>query len=479
MRSQVESDWYDPLGNGKYLFNPAKFMLSFCDRYAVSNLNGRVTAWDNGRFYFSDTEFEGLISKMDGGIALAGRKDIISRLRGYFATNAINTHEASPNYIRFKSGVLDINSGISVPFDPNVNPICNQIPWNYNPDAYDESVDNMLDSITCHDKALRNLLEEAVGYCMYRSLCLRKMFVFVGGKRNGKSTFITFLRFVLGKDNVSTLGLQDYEREFIRPMLYGKLANLGDDISNNYIKDTEALKKLVSGEPVEAAMKYGQPFQLFNYATSIFSANEMPKINDPTGAAIDRIIVIPFDAFFSENDADINMLCKITTENGAEYMIKLGIDALKRLIHNACFSQTVQSKDAYVEMAQDNDHVKAWLSTYDPLWQSTDDTYGSYQDYCASENITKMAYSRRGLTRAINSNLHTWVHKYADRLVYEPSATKGHSCAEIRCAMGIGWTGRSANDTLHPAVGKFPVLTPEQIDASERAFKEVTLLNHV
>ena len=46
--------------------------------------------------------------------------------------------------------------------------ITNKIPWDYNPDAYNELADETLDRLACNDPVIRMLLEECIGYCFYR-----------------------------------------------------------------------------------------------------------------------------------------------------------------------------------------------------------------------------------------------------------------------------------------------------------------------
>ena len=79
--------------------------------------------------------------------------------------------------------------------------------------------------------------------CFYRRNELRKAVLLKGGKRNGKSTFLDMMRNIVGDDNISTLDLKDLADRFRGAQVYGKLVNIGDDIDNNYIKDTATFKK--------------------------------------------------------------------------------------------------------------------------------------------------------------------------------------------------------------------------------------------
>ena len=55
-------------------------------------------------------------------------------------------------------------------------------------------------------------------------------------------------------------------------MLFGKLANLGDDISDSFKEDVAIFKKIATGESIKAENKGKDAFQFIPYAKLIFSA---------------------------------------------------------------------------------------------------------------------------------------------------------------------------------------------------------------
>ncbi len=87
--------------------------------------------------------------------------------------------------------------------------ITNEILWDYNPNSYSEIMDKTLDKFTCGEKDTRTLLEEMIGYIFFNKNELGKAFVIVGDKSNGKSTFLKILSYLLGKNNISALNLED------------------------------------------------------------------------------------------------------------------------------------------------------------------------------------------------------------------------------------------------------------------------------
>jgi len=86
--------------------------------------------------------------------------------------------------------------------------ITNKIPWPYNPAAYSELLDHTLDRLACNDAEVRALLEEMVGYCLYRRNELGKAFILIGDKSNGKSTFLYVVNQLLGDANIASFDLK-------------------------------------------------------------------------------------------------------------------------------------------------------------------------------------------------------------------------------------------------------------------------------
>ena len=58
--------------------------------------------------------------------------------------------------IAFRNGVLNIMTDELLPFGPGYI-VTNKIPWDYNPNAYDELMDSTLNKISCNDHEIRGI----------------------------------------------------------------------------------------------------------------------------------------------------------------------------------------------------------------------------------------------------------------------------------------------------------------------------------
>ena len=305
--------------------------------YNFIKVDGRVHVYHNGTYISNHTVIGQVMQKEIPTLNDAKRKEVMKYL-DLMCTNAVPT---SPRLIAFQNGILNIDTDDFFQFSPEYV-ITNKIPWNYNPDAYDADADGLLNRISCGDADIRSLLEECIGYCFYRQNVFQKAFILIGEKSNGKSTFIGILNRILGDDNVSAMDLKNLGDRFSKATLFKKLANIGDDISDEFIPDASLFKKIVSGERIQAENKGQDLFDFNPYVKLIFSANSMPRIRDKTGAVIRRLVIVPFDAVFSEDDPDFDpdIKRKLFTQSAMEYFIRVGVEGLKRLLDQKRFTKS-------------------------------------------------------------------------------------------------------------------------------------------
>lgn len=280
--------------------------------------------------------------------------------------------------IAFKNGVLDLLTGDLLPFSPECV-ITNKIPWDYNPTAYDELMDRTLDRISCNDPDIRNLLEECAGYCLYRKNDLETSFILTGEGANGKSTFLESLECMLGQVNVSNLDIAELDDRFSTVMLAGKLANIGDDISNDFLqgKTLAVFKKIVSANSIKAENKGQDVFFFKPYTKLLFSANTVPRMQSKGFGAIKRrLVIIPFKAHFSREDPDYDSTIKwkLKTQSAMEYLIRISLEGLKRALSSG-FTESKKVKDEVEQFEKDNNPVLGWM---EDLGEESEDDLKKY-----------------------------------------------------------------------------------------------------
>lgn len=375
--------------NGRFQTN--LFARHIINEYNTIYTNGQLCIYDNDRgFYDPNIRLikHTMISLFDN-IPMNKRNEVYD----YLTIEAPQKEQSSRRYVLFKNGVYDLAERELLPHDPKYV-ISNLIPWDYNPNAYSELVDKTLDKLACHDKQIRTLIEECIGYCFYRDSKLGKCFILTGEKNNGKSTFIFMLNNLLGDDNYSSVDITNLARELDIASLSNKLANIKDDISDNYMDglNVSLFKQVATGNRCRGKFLYNDPFDFYPYATLIFSANSIPRIKDPTGAVTKRMVIIPFNAVFTKQDPDFDPFIneKLCADECMEYLIKIGVDALINVITRNGFSECKAADEEMDAYKLSNDSVLGFIKEYgeeDIENQSVSSVYTAYELFCSNNGL--------------------------------------------------------------------------------------------
>jgi len=307
--------------------------------------------------------------------------------------------EQSPvSLVAVSGGVYDLQADVLDPNSPDFI-IRNRIPVTFDPNAYDDAVDRVLTKICCGDTELRQLLEEVVGYILLRRNELGKAFILTGSGSNGKSTFLDMIKHFLGQENYSSLALEELGQRFKTAEIFGKLANLGDDISNQYIDNNAIFKKLVTGETVNVERKGHDPFDFNNYAKLLFSANQLPRINDTTDGLMRRLVIIPFNAKFSSTDADYDPFIKdkLLTDSAMRYLLRVGLEGLKRVLQRKGFTNPESVQRELLEYERMNNPILAFADEGHKIEHETSsDVYLKYNAWCHSNGLRPLSQIQFG-----------------------------------------------------------------------------------
>mgnify|MGYP002518648981 FL=1 len=377
-------------------FQHYKFVEFIKSNDHIIRINGQLHLFKDGVYVPGQERIESAMIKHIKTLSNAQRQEVWKYLN---IDTLDNTPIAPPNLIAFRNGIYDLNTDTLQPFNPNIV-ITNRIPWDYNPAAYSKLADETLNNIACNDEQVRKILEECVGACFYRSNTLGdgKAFILTGEGSNGKSTFIAMLQHLLNEDNISALDLKELDQKFQNAALFGKLANLGDDISDEFIVNAALFKKFVTGERVQVQNKGEKPFEFNNYAKFIFSANTIPRIKDKTGAVLRRLLIVPFNANFSKKDADHDsgIKYKLQEQDVMEYLIILGLNALKEVIKNKGFTESSKVQEQLKEYEETNNPIIGFfeeceMESFQIENEQSDKVFRRYKEYCVANNFNAMS----------------------------------------------------------------------------------------
>jgi len=317
-------------------------------------------------------------------------------VRHYLMVRAPRVQQSQPELIAFENGVLDMKTlELREPRPSDVIP--NVIPHRWNPDARSQIVTDTLNRMAAGDPGTLANLSEIVGLCMFRSARYGYCPVLLGEGSNGKSTYIDMLHAVIGTDNMSALQPREIGQRFQAAQLVGKLANLGDDISNDYIDADSCaiIKKVATGSMLYTDVKGGDGFNFQPYCTMVFSANEFPRLGDSSYGMRRRLFPIAFNAKFSASDPDFDPTIgeKLTSEEACEYLCKLGVYSMLGVIRRGKLTDNAESRRIIDRIQVDNSTVLQWmedlgLTAEYAVGMTAPELYDDYQEWCKRNGVS-------------------------------------------------------------------------------------------
>jgi putative DNA primase/helicase len=297
--------------------------------------------------------------------------------------------------INLKNGTFEISpKGTKLrPFDRS-DFITYQLPFEFNIEAKAPIFEAYLNRVL-PDPERQRVLAEYLGFLFIKhgsnALKEEKALILHGTGANGKSVFFEVVNALLGAENVSSYSLQSLTNDngYFRAKLANKLVNYASEINGNL--EASTFKQLVSGEPVEARLPYGQPFILKQYAKLIFNCNELPKDVEHTNAYFRRFLIIPFDVTIPEHEQDKNLHTKII-EKELSGVFNWVLQGLNRLLEQKKFSECKAAQQAVEQYRIESDSVQMFLSEHEYEVSVTNDmplkdVFNEYRSYCIESGL--------------------------------------------------------------------------------------------
>jgi len=298
--------------------------------------------------------------------------------------------------INLKNGTFEITpQGTRLkPFDRS-DFITYQLPFEYNPQAKAPIFEAYLNRVL-PDKERQRILAEYLGFVFIKhgskSLKEEKALILYGTGANGKSVFFEIVNALLGIENVSSFSLQSLTNDngYFRAYLANKLVNYASEINGKL--ETAVFKQMVSGEPVEARLPYGEPFILKQYAKLIFNVNELPKDVEHTNAYFRRFLIIPFDVTIPPHEQDKNLHTKII-ESELSGVFNWVLDGLNRLLEQKRFSHCEAALQAVEQYKNESNSIKLFLDENGykqspTLYRLIKELYPEYRNFCHEDGMT-------------------------------------------------------------------------------------------
>jgi len=375
--------------------NPTKLaeliLNEFDYNFITTDDNKEIYYYNGGRYHSNgDTLIRQLSEEfMEDLTSKHYKNEIEDYIKDKKYVNRFETFNTDPKLINVKNGVVDVTTGELLPHNPSYH-FLNEIPVEYDDKADCPLIKKFVSEVV-YEKDIP-VLQEFMGYCLYRRYNIHKAFMFLGGGKNGKSTFINLLTKFLGYNNVSNKELQDiiYNR-FAVSSLYGKLLNASADISDKALGQTGKFKELSGEDRVDAEVKFKDSFTFVNYAKFLFSANKLPAAKDDSYAYFRRWVLISFPNTFVGKQCDPDLLEKITTPSELSGLLNWSIEGLCRLLSNGDFSYSLTVEDVMEKYKTLSDpeyaYVQQNIRNDTNSYIEKDEVWEHYVKWCKENNL--------------------------------------------------------------------------------------------
>lgn len=382
-----------------------------CKTYRFKTLDKVIYRYNNSGLYVPDGEafIEQKAQMLLGSNALSHTiNEVVNWIkRETYAKQ--KEFGCSPNILNCLSGLLNVKTLELQEHTPDY-PSLIQIPIFYDRRFDAPAISKFLTEILKPEDI--DPILELFGYCLLRGLPIQKAFLLVGEGANGKSTLIELLRTFLGKNNCSSVSLQELEEDkFKKAELFRKLANLSSDIPSKGLHHIGTFKMLTGGDKITAERKFGHPFQFTNFAKLVFSANRPPKIfNEDTLALWRRFIIIDFPNTFPDDVADKHLLNKLTTEAELAGLLNLALRGLHRLLANDAFSYDKTVEDIAERYTILSDPILSFVNEQCELGSNASIDkqvlYDAFAQYCQDRKIPTISKESFGRNLKNSHTLH-------------------------------------------------------------------------
>ena len=279
----------------------------------------------------------------------------------------------------------------------------NKLNVSYNPDAVPicERWLEFMDQNIQTEKVIMQV-QEFFGYCLYRKTPFAKALLALGPGSDGKSTMLNILRELVGRDNVSSIALQEMEDQFLRSSLYQKMVNISTEVGSRAI-ESPYFKAITAGDPINAAFKHQNTFTFTPYAKQIFAANKLPRVLDNSDGYYRRILPIQFKRQFLENDPDTDPFLENALMEELTGIFHWSLIGLHRLLDQGRFTDCEETRELLMSYKRLNNPIVCFIEDEctlgDDYTVAKAELYERYEGYCRTNRYK--ALSRENFFREL------------------------------------------------------------------------------
>ena len=182
----------------------------------------------------------------------------------------------------------------------------------YDPKARCQRWERFIDEVMCGDADTARYLQTVLGYSCTGDTSLEKMWLLYGpSTRNGKSTTVETVAYLLGDyaktASAATISHRSADGTKASPdiarLMGTRLVNINEP-DRNLILNAAVVKQLTGGDTLVARFLNENLFEFMPEGKFFVNTNHLPQIVDTTVFTSGRVVIIPFERHFAEQEQD-------------------------------------------------------------------------------------------------------------------------------------------------------------------------------
>jgi putative DNA primase/helicase len=306
---------------------------------------------------------------------------------------------AANNLIVMENGILNLDDLSKTDHTPELFSFI-KIPFGYDPLATCPIWIMFLGSLWDDPKS-RELLQEIIGYTLRQGNPMEVMVLLQGASRGGKGVILFIVGNLVGAANYCSIHIRSFTKSFALWAARNKLVIFIPDIhapKHGLPSDAMEVLKGISGlENMEIEGKHRDAVTETLQGIIFASSNDLIEFNDPSGALLNRLLVLKHtksflppdnDDYVPGQEQDTTLKDKLLTELPG--ILNWALIGLKRITENKQFAQPAASKYLKNELREEGSPIKQFVK--DCLVHKVDgvalvdDVFTQWETWCQSHD---------------------------------------------------------------------------------------------
>ncbi|HEX5735977.1 MAG TPA: phage/plasmid primase, P4 family [Blastocatellia bacterium] len=310
-------------------------------------------------------------AKAEGIRPTGGLLSSVYALAVAFCSVSSERFNAQHQYLVCANGTLNLETRQLEPHNPN-HYCTSGVDYDYDPDATSptwmafldwlcEAANNQAPPYRKNDagRELIEYLQEYSGLALTTDNSHELALWLHGPPGCGKSTFIEGIMAAMG-DRTIEIGLGNIERSrFAIGDLPGKTLAIATEQPGDFVRSTDLLIKLISGELVTVEKKFAHPYSFRSTVKILWAMNDLPRIGSPGSGLFRRVKVIKWPKL---DPADVKESVKEQIKKEGPGILNWALDGLYRLRQLGHFYTPDEVQQASIEFRESNDIPAAFIA---------------------------------------------------------------------------------------------------------------------